>query len=112
MKKVYVCSPYRSNIELNTKRAKQYGRAIIFEGKIPVIPHLLYTQFLDDEKDIERIIGLNIAIHLMLECDEIYVFSENNYISDGMKEEIKVWFKEKNIKPITILPYNWGEKYG
>ena len=47
MKKVYICSPCRGDYENNIQRAKEYSRAAVEKGVIPVTPHiylcLLYT---------------------------------------------------------------------
>ena len=36
MKKVYICSPCRGDYENNIKRAKEYSRAAVEKGVIPV----------------------------------------------------------------------------
>lgn len=51
---VYVCSPYAGDIENNVKNAKVYSRYAVKENAIPVTPHLLYPQFMDDGNDAER----------------------------------------------------------
>lgn len=51
---VYVCSPYAGDIENNVKNAKAYSRYVVKENAIPVTPHLLYPQFMDDGNDAER----------------------------------------------------------
>jgi hypothetical protein len=43
---VFICSPFAGDIEGNMKKAKSYGRFAISEGVVPVIPHLMYPQFL------------------------------------------------------------------
>ena len=45
---VYVCSPYAGDVETNVKNAKRYSRFAVDENAIPVTPHLLYPQFMDD----------------------------------------------------------------
>ena len=39
MKKVYICSPCRGDYENNIQRAKEYSRAAVEKGVIPVTPH-------------------------------------------------------------------------
>lgn len=40
MKKVYICSPCRGDYENNIQRAKEYSRAAVEKGVIPVTPHI------------------------------------------------------------------------
>ena len=47
MKKVYICSPCRGDYENNIQRAKEYSRAAVEKGVIPVTPHIYLTQFMD-----------------------------------------------------------------
>ena len=54
MKKVYICSPCRGDYENNIQRAKEYSRAAVQKGVIPVTPHIYLTQFMDDNVPEER----------------------------------------------------------
>ena len=54
MKKVYICSPCRGDYENNIQRAKEYSRAAVEKGVIPVTPHIYLTQFMDDNVPEER----------------------------------------------------------
>ena len=51
---VYVCSPYAGDVKTNVKNAKRYSRFAVDENAIPVTPHLLYPQFMDDGNEAER----------------------------------------------------------
>ena len=48
----------RGDIERNTESARQYCRIVLDTGKIPIAPHLYFTQFLDDNDPSERRIGM------------------------------------------------------
>ena len=48
MKKVYICSPCRGDYENNIQRAKEFSRAAVERGCIPITPHIYLTQFMDD----------------------------------------------------------------
>ena len=48
MKLVYIASPYAGDIPNNVERAKEYCKQALEQGVIPVAPHLLYPQFLED----------------------------------------------------------------
>ena len=45
---VYICSPFAGDIENNTAAARRYSRFAVEAGYIPIAPHLLFPQFLDD----------------------------------------------------------------
>jgi len=97
---VYVCSPYRGNVEENVNKAREYSRFTFNKKNIPITPHLLYPQFLNDDDLFER----NIAIHkinyvLLGLCTEIWVFGDD--ITEGMQREILVAKKRK--KPIRYF---------
>lgn len=86
--KIYVCSPFKGNVELNTENARDYCRDVINENPnyIPVAPHLYFPQFLpDDDKECRRL-GRTLSLELMKSCAELWVFGDK--ISDGMAAEI------------------------
>lgn len=99
MEKVYVCSQYgtRGNRETNLEFAKLFCGAVIEEGKIPICPHLFYSQVLNDEVESQRAAGLRIGLELLEDCSELRIFSR---LSDGMKGEI-LKAEELGI-PVTI----------
>ena len=84
---VYICSPYAGDIEKNVKAARGYSRFAVDKGFIPVAPHLLFPQFLNDNDLTEREMGLHFGNVLMSHCTEVWVFGES--ISSGMDAEIR-----------------------
>ena len=84
---VYVCSPYSGDVEGNVAAARRYCRFAVDKGFIPIAPHLLFPQFLDDDNPEERELGLFFGNALMSKCAEIWVFGSR--ISSGMEAEIK-----------------------
>lgn len=84
---VYICSPYRGNIEKNTGSAQAYCRMAADRGYIPIAPHLLFPQFLDDNRQEERELGMFMGFVLLTKCRELWVFGD--YVSDGMEQEIE-----------------------
>ena len=82
---VYICSPYAGDIERNTYRARAFSRFAVEKKYIPIAPHLLCPQYLDEET--ERWLGLKMGIVFMGKCEEIWVFGE--VISEGMAAEIE-----------------------
>lgn len=92
---VYICSPFSWNVEENVENARRYCRFAVDKGYIPIAPHLLFPQFLDDNDLIEREMGIHFGNALMSHCAEVWVFGE--YISSGMSAEIDR-AKKKNYK--------------
>ncbi|MHB1453947.1 MAG: DUF7768 domain-containing protein [Saccharofermentanales bacterium] len=84
---VYICSPFSGDIEKNMKAAQRYSRFAVDEGFIPITPHLLFPQFLNDNIHAERQLGLFFGNALMSKCAEVWVFG--SIISAGMEAEIK-----------------------
>ena len=83
---VYICSPYAGEIEKNVKAAQEYRRFAVEKGYIPIAPHLLFPQFLNDANPKERQLGLFFGNALMSKCSEVWVFG--SHISAGMEAEI------------------------
>lgn len=99
MKKVFISSPYRGDVKANTEKARAYSRSAYEEGCIPIAPHLLFPQFLDEDNERERADGIAMGLELLRDCDEVWVFRAT---TEGMEQEIRfavehgmhVWFKE------------------
>ncbi|UUX34826.1 zinc ribbon domain-containing protein [Fundicoccus culcitae] len=51
---VYICSPFSGDIENNNKRTRSFCRFALDKGNIPLAPHLLFPQFMDDSNEKER----------------------------------------------------------
>jgi hypothetical protein len=98
---VYICSPYSGDIERNSEAARRYSRFAVDVGYIPITPHLLFTQFLDDSNPRERDLGLFFGNVLMSKCAEIWVFGST--ISPGMNAEIERAKRKKyTIRYFTV----------
>jgi len=83
---VYICSPYAGDVKANVGRACRYARFALSKGKNPIVPHLHYPQFMDDDDPEQRAAGLGFAIIWLALCDEIWVFGDT--ISKGMELEM------------------------
>ena len=83
---VFICSPFAGDIEGNTRRAKRYGRFAVIEKAVPIIPHLMYPQFLEENDPEERQLGIDMGLILLGKCQELWVFGSR--ISSGMSAEI------------------------
>ena len=75
------------DIEKNVVAARAYSRFAVEQGYIPIAPHLLFPQFLNDNDPKERELGLFFGNAIMSKCSEIWVFG--SHISPGMEAEIK-----------------------
>ena len=83
---VYICSPYAGDTERNTRRAQGYSRFAVSRGVIPIAPHLLFPQFMDDSDKQERTRAILMGLVLISKCKEVWRFG--NKISEGMAAEI------------------------
>lgn len=94
---VYICSPYRGDVETNTEKARRYCRFAVKRGAIPYAPHLLMPQFLDDGDEEERSLALFMGQVMLDKCAEIWVFGTQ--ITEGMEGEIeRAKGKKKKIR--------------
>lgn len=84
---VYICSPYAGDTEGNTEKARRYSRFAVRNTCIPLAPHLLFPQFMDDAVPAERSIALFMGMVLLGKCEQVWVFGDA--ISAGMAAEIE-----------------------
>ena len=92
------CQPLRGDVETNTRNARRYCRFAIthranrispdakLQNGIPFAPHLLFTQFLNDDDPIERRVGLCLGVEMLKRCDELWTFGQP---TEGMAQEIQ-----------------------
>ena len=83
---VFICSPLAGNVEGNLQDARQYSSFAVEQGAIPLAPHLLFPQFMEDGDRAQRDLGIFFGLVLMGKCDEMWVFGGS--ASSGMKLEI------------------------
>ena len=83
---VYICSPLAGNIDGNMEKARQYCKFAVRSGAIPLAPHLLFPQFMDDTDSDEWALAMFMNMVLLGKCDQLWVFGKN--ISEGMEAEI------------------------
>ena len=84
---VYICSPYAGDVESNVRAAQRYSRFAVDRGYLPIAPHLLFPQFMNDRDVKERQLGMFFGNVLMSKCAEVWVFGSR--ISSGMEAEIE-----------------------
>ena len=99
---IYVCCAYASDPAGNTEKAKRYCRYAVDQGCIPICPILYLPLFMDDEK--ERELALFMDLVLLTKCAEVWVFGSR--ITDGMAAEIS-----KAEKRNQKIRYFSGEEF-
>lgn len=90
---VYICSSYAGDTYNNVANAKKYSRFALENNAIPVTPHLMYPQFMDDSNEHERELAMHFNYVLLGKCTELWVFG--GVISRGMAREIGVAKKRR-----------------
>lgn len=102
---VYICSPFSGDIEVNIKRAREFCRFALEKGNIPLAPHLMFPQFMDDTDEKERDLAIFMDIVLMGKCQEVWVLGD--VFSKGMSIEIEK--AKKRRQPIRYFNKNFEE---
>lgn len=91
MKKIFVCSRLRGKTpeeyQKNVEVVKSLCRIVAMLGNMPIAPHAYFPNFLNDNNEAERKLGIEMGLDLLLDCDEIWVFDFNG-VSEGMETEI------------------------
>lgn len=85
-KPIFICSPYRGDTEKHARIARKMSKQAVTEGHMPIAPHLLFPQFMDDNNPEERIKALKFNATILAWCDEIWVYG--NKTTEGMEHEI------------------------
>ncbi len=85
--RVYVVSKFAGDVVTNVKQARKYCRFVANQQKVPFASHLLYPQFLNDNRPKERELGLFFGLSMLRSCAEVWCFGKE--ISAGMKQELE-----------------------
>ena len=102
---VYICSPFSGDIENNNKRTQAFCRFALDKGNIPLAPHLMFPQFMDDNNEQERDLAIFMDIILMGKCQEVWVLGD--VISRGMSIEIEK--AKKRRQPVRYFNKDFEE---
>lgn len=84
---VYICSAYSGDVDVNVKKARNFCRFAVDKNTIPIAPHLLFPQFMNDGIPHERELAMLMNMVLLGKCAELWVFGK--ILSKGMKAEIQ-----------------------
>lgn len=104
-KLIFVSSPYSGDVKGNVTKARVYCKYVINQGFVPVAPHLIFPQFLDDTDDTDRLMGLYAGLTLLDKCDEFWLFGDT--ISDGMRTELEEAIRKG--MPIGFVQVEWED---
>ena len=96
---IFVSSPFSGNVERNIIKAREYCRYVVDRNHIPLAPHLLFPQFMDDSNIEERSKAIGFNLELLKLCDEVWIFGDT--ISNGMEKEIE--FAKRIDKTIKYI---------
>lgn len=91
---VFICSPFAGDTARNAERARDYCRFAVREHRIPIAPHLIFPQFMEESDPAQRSRGIAYGLTLQSKCQEVWVFG--NHITKGMALEIKA-AKERSL---------------
>lgn len=105
---VYICSPYSGDVALNVNNTRIYCKYAVDNKCIPIAPHLLFPQFMNDEEPTDRELAMFMNMVLLSKCEELWVFG--NTISQGMGQEIAK--AEKRRMKIRYFDYELKEVEG
>lgn len=83
---VYICSPLAGDMDGNMEKTRRYCKFAVRKGAIPLAPHLLFPQFMDDTDSDERALAMFMNMVLLGKCDQLWVFGKT--MSEGMAAEI------------------------
>ena len=78
----------------NIENARKYSRFAVVHHSIPIAPHLLFPQFLDDTLGEDRQTAMFMNHVLLTKCVQLWVFGSS--ISEGMEQEIR-WAKRRHM---------------
>ena len=111
MKIIFICHPWSGNLESTDfnpfpELTRKICRFISkYSNDIPLSTGLYFNDFLHDDIDDERKLGIKSGHHLMKKCDIVYSY-EMNGISNGMEEDLK-FAKCLNLPIEHFNEYPW-----
>ena len=88
MDTVILESPFAGQVERNIQYAKLCALDSLKRGESPMVSHLLYTQFLDDDIPAEREMGIEAGLAWRHVAEKSVVYTDHG-ITEGMKHGIE-----------------------
>lgn len=101
----YICSPYSGDVQANTVLARQFCGFAVAAGQIPLAPHLLFPQFMNEADPDERELAMCFNKVLLGKCEAVWVYTGR--VSKGMRAEIE-WARDLEL-PIRYFNVDFQE---
>ena len=101
----YICSPYSEDVEVNVELARDLSAYAVDCRRIPLAPHLLFPQFMDDTDPWDRDLAMHLNHVLLSKCEAMWVYTPK--VSGGMRLEIE-WARQLDM-PISYFDHNFEE---
>lgn len=87
MRRIFICHPLSGDIKGNMEQCRKIAKRVQKLGDYqPIVPQLIYPQFMDDTDPVQRKLALKYCLNDLRTCDEMWVFGD--VISKGMQGEI------------------------
>lgn len=100
---VFVCSPFRGFRQSKNLACRIAKFLVTKHNLVPVVPHLYFPLFLNDEDQEERRLGLDCAKKLLQRCSHLALVL-NQPITRGMIEEITTFCSLDSESILMIEP--------
>lgn len=110
MKTRYVISRYsgtRREVKFNVRVARYMAKKLLNDGYLPVVPHIYFTQFLDDKNYYDHKKGTETAMDLLKVSNRAVVIIVDGIISEGMRAEIE--YADELKIPYRVINYKKKE---
>ena len=102
---VYICSPYAGDTETNVEIAREFCATAVARRVIPLAPHLLFPQFMNDTDPADHELAMFFNRVLLSKCEAIWVYTAR--VSVGMRAEIE-WAHHLEL-PINYFDADFEE---
>jgi len=83
MRSVFISHPFAGDPAGNAASVRTIARELATKGVLPIAPHLLLPQFIDEPQ--ERALALRLCLELVGMADEVRVYGDP---TEGMRLEI------------------------
>lgn len=85
---VVVESPYAGDVEANVEYARRCMADSLDRGESPFLSHLLYTQVLDDNDEVQRKSGIQAGINVQEWAHKVVFYLDRGF-SKGMEHGLR-----------------------
>lgn len=102
----FICSPYKGNVEANERRAIELAQKALDMDYMPLVPHLHFPKFLDDNDTKQREMGIRAGLFFLEACT-LMIIDTRTGISDGMLREFQFSIDKRKTK--LFVCHNCGK---